>query len=439
MLRAVLGVLVIWMGVGGPLGCAAPAPPPPPLPPLAAGDTLILVGIDALRPDDLGRGHTPTLDDLARRGARAAALIPSMPTLTFPSFYTLVTGLEPDHHGVVNNTMTDARRPGVQFSLGSDAQVGDAFWWDQGEPIWVTAQRAGLPTATMFWPGSEAPIRGVRPASWRAFDKNVTYAQRVDQVLWWLDAPPPSRPRLVTLYFEGVDSAGHRAGPGTPEVDQALADVDAALGRLLGALAARGTLSRTDVVVVSDHGMAGLSEERVLYLDDYADPQSFDVEAGGAFAFIRPRPGREDEVARALVGPHANFTGWRKADFPARFAYGRNERVAPIGCLADVGWTITTREAEERRRRRRADGTVGRPMRGTHGFDNQSPEMAAVLVAMGPGIAPGARLSEVRAVDVHGLLLRLLAIPGPPGDGDDRRIAPMLRAGAAQDDVGAVR
>lgn len=139
-------------------------------------------------------------------------MTPSYPSLTFPNHYTLVTGLRPDRHGITHNTMRDEALG--RFRLSDRDAVGDGRWWQQGEPAWVTAERAGVATATLFWPGSEAAVGGVRPQRWTAFDKDMAMAARVDTVLAWLAEPPATRPRLATLYFEHVDSAGHDHGPG---------------------------------------------------------------------------------------------------------------------------------------------------------------------------------------------------------------------------------
>lgn len=377
--------------------------------------TVVLISIDGCRPDYLERGYTPTLSRLASEGARARALIPSVPTLTFPVHYTLVTGLHPDHHGVVGNTMTDPARPGAKFSLGNHEQVRDAFWWDGAQPIWVTAELHGVRTATMFWPGSEAAIRGVRPTHWRPYDKKFTYDQRVDQVLAWLDEPESTRPRFVTLYLEGVDTAGHSDGPDSPAVNEELRKADAAVARLCDGLSARAMLSATNLVIVSDHGMSELSEDRVIYLEDYADPDDYEVESWGAFTMLRPKPGREDAVVRALARAHPHMRCWRKQDFPARFAFGSHPRIAPVGCLADVGWQIRSRA------HRPGDG----PRKGTHGFDNAAPDMDGVLIACGPDVASGATLSDVWAVDVHALLGRMIGVPTPADDGEWSRVTPM--------------
>src|SRR5215813_15466520 len=84
-------------------GCSAPTPrSEAPLP-----DPVILISLDGFRADYIDRGLTPTLAALAADGVHAKAMKPSFPTLTFPNHYTLVTGLYPDHHGIVANRFTD--------------------------------------------------------------------------------------------------------------------------------------------------------------------------------------------------------------------------------------------------------------------------------------------------------------------------------------------
>ena len=95
-----------------------------------------------------------------RAGCGRSGCCRLFPSITFPNHYTLVTGLYPDHHGIVNNRFEDANLPGV-FRMTTKEEA----WWDEGTPIWVSAERQGVRTATEFWPGSEVAIHGVRPRS----------------------------------------------------------------------------------------------------------------------------------------------------------------------------------------------------------------------------------------------------------------------------------
>jgi predicted AlkP superfamily pyrophosphatase or phosphodiesterase len=378
---------------------------------------VLLVSIDGYRADYFQRGQTPTLAAMARDGVRAEAMQPSFPSLTFPNHYTLVTGLVPDRHGVVNNTMSDPKLG--RFRLSAHAATADGRWWNGAEPIWVAADRQGLRTATMFWPGSEAEIRGYRPDYWLPYDGKVTPFQRVDTVLAWLDLPPGKRPDLLTLYFDAVDHQGHAYGPDSAQVNEALRQTDAALARLVDGLRKRGLYGNTDIVVVSDHGMAFTPPEQTIVADDYVDLDSVDVVALGVLAGFNPKPGHDFATAeKTLLTPHEHMQCWRKADVPARLDYGKHPRVPAVICLAQTGWKITSRDAIAKRTR---------PMSiGEHGYDNADPLMRALFVAHGPDFRPGLVVPEFPNTDVYPLLAHLLHIVPAANDGHYEQVKGML-------------
>jgi predicted AlkP superfamily pyrophosphatase or phosphodiesterase len=395
--------------------CAGKTPPPaaPAASVAAPANPVILISVDGLRADYLGRGITPNISALAKRGVTTPAMRPSYPSLTFPNHYTLVTGLRPDRHGIVNNTMEDAELG--RFALSLKEAVGDARWWNQAEPIWVTAERVGIPTATMFWPGSDAAIRGVRPRNWLPFDGSMPEEKRVDQVLAWLDLKPQAG--FATLYFDTVDHDGHDFGPDSPQVNKAVAEVDRQIGRLLDGLQARGITA--NIVLVADHGMAQVSDDRRIFLQDIIDPGAVKLVAGGAMASINFLPGKEAAARAALLKAHAHMTCWEKANIPPALHYGRNPRVPAIICAAEPGWMIWMSPP-------RSDQQM-RALGGMHGYDPRDPSMAATFVAAGPAFRQGVVLPPFDNVDVHPLLLRLLGLPAMATDGNPRTLAPALR------------
>ena len=381
--------------------------------------SLLLVSLDGVHPDDLERGDTPRLDRLAREGVRARWMTPSYPALTFPHHYTLVTGLRPDRHGIVHNTMRDPVLG--DFTLRLRDAVGDGRWWG-GEPLWVTAERAGLPTATLFWPGSEAPVQGVRPRRWHPFDARMPIAARVATVAAWLAEPAATRPRLATLYFEHPDDAAHSHGPGSPQLRAALREVDAAIGRLLDELDRSGAAARTDIVIVSDHGMAQVPPGQVVATEDMVDPGDARLVSHGQVLGFDPLPGREAAAEDRLLGRHRHHACWRRHELPARWHYGRHPRVPPIVCQMDVGWDAVPRAHLARR----APGT-----RGSHGYDPADPAMRAIFIASGPSFRRGVSLAPFGNVDVYPLLARLLGLAPADHDGDPATLLPALRDPAA--------
>ena len=402
-------------GLAALLLAACTGTPPPVTSSVVArpANPVILVSVDGLRADYLRRGITPIISGLAARGVTTSAMRPSFPSLTFPNHYTLVTGMRPDHHGVVNNTMQDAELG--RFSMSIRSAVEDARWWNDAEPIWVTAEKAGIPTATMFWPGSEAAVGGVRPRRWLRFDGAMPEPARVDQLLAWLDEQP--RPGLATLYFDTVDHDGHEYGPDSRQVNAAMAKVDAQIGRLLAGLQQRGI--DANIIIVADHGMTQVADDRRINLDSLIDPAKLQLVAGGAVASLNPQPGQEAAVKAALLKPHPHMACHEKGRLPARLHYGSHRRVPAIICIADAGWMIWLSSP-------RADQPM-RTLGGMHGYDPAHPDMAASFVAAGPAFRRGVDLPPFDNVDVHPLLLRLLGLPAMRTDGDGRRLAKGLR------------
>jgi predicted AlkP superfamily pyrophosphatase or phosphodiesterase len=399
--RAAVAVLLCALTV---LGVSAPA--------AARPDTLILISIDGFRADYLGRGETPTLSRLAREGV-TAPMRPAFPSLTFPNHYTLVTGLWPDHNGIVDNVMVD---PVLGRFTMKDSL--DQRWWGEADPLWVTADEQGLRTATMFWPGSDREIDGHRPDYYRAYDQSVSGDARVDQVLAWLDLPPGQRPTFLTLYFDIVDTMGHRGGPDSPALNAALRSTDASIARLVDGLAARGALDHTNIIIVADHGMASVSPDRVVYLDDGISPSAVHLITSGTSAGVVIDPNAPAGTQAALLAPRPHAHCWEKAHVPPELHYGSNPRIPPIVCLADVGWMLTTHELVAQGRGVRENGA--------HGYSPAAPEMAAIFIAHGPAFRAGIALPAFDNVDVQPLMAKLLGLTVAKGDGTAATFTPAL-------------
>ena len=392
-------------------GCATT--PPTPVPPT---EPLLLISIDGLRADMIGIGALPTVDALAQRGVHAEWMNPSYPTLTFPNHYTLVTGLRPDRHGIVHNSFRD---PQLGIFISKEESAHDGRFW-QGEPIWSGAEKAGIPSATMFWPGSEAEIAGQRPRYWRKFDRNLTPDERVQQVLAWLDLPISERPRLITLYLEQFDVAAHATSTFSPESMAALRTIDDALATLLAGLETRGLREGSNVIVLSDHGMSDVRADNVRYLDDRLDPSLYDVGWWGQITGVIPKPGTEARVEAALLGRHDHYACWRKDGMPAQWKYGTSARIPPIVCQADVDWRVMLRRHPKQQ-----------AVKAEHGFVPEDPQMRATFIATGPAFQDSTTLPAFDNVDVYPLLAHLLGITPAPNDGRLETFDPVLEPDSA--------
>jgi predicted AlkP superfamily pyrophosphatase or phosphodiesterase len=377
---------------------------------------VLLVSFDGFRWDYQDRFDTPHLDRLAAGGVRAGRLVPVFPTKTFPMHYSLVTGLHPDRHGIIANNIEDPAI-GHRFRLSNREAVQDSRWWG-GEPIWVTAERQGQRAATLFWPGSEAAIQGVRPSEWLPYDHDMPNEDRVALILSWLDRPPGERPTLLTLYFSDTDTAGHRHGPDSLEVRQAAEALDGQLGLLLQGLRQRGLADAVNIIVVSDHGMAPTSPDRLIVLDDLVDLNGVRVQDWSPVLAVRARDGDHEGLYRQLAGAHPKLAVYRKEELPRHWHYGTHSRVTPVVAVAAEGWTIASRAALSR--------IQARGVGGDHGYDNALPSMHGLFVAAGPAFRRGLRVPEVGGIHLYELMTAILGLEPAPNQGDLDAIRTLL-------------
>lgn len=378
---------------------------------------VILISIDGWRWDYLERFAPPTLSRLAASGVRSEGLVPVFPSKTFPNHYTIVTGLYPERHGIVSNSMLDPGLPG-RFTLSNRDVQQDTRWWG-GEPLWVTTERQGQVAATMFWPGSDAEIAGDRPTDWKVFDTDVPNAERVDQILAWLKEPDPARPTFLTLYFSTVDSAGHDGGPEAPETRAAAHDVDGAIARLVAGVDSLGLTARTNFVLVSDHGMAALSRDRTIVLDDYIDVSDVDLVDSSPILGVNPRTGSIDALYTALKDKHPALQVFTRDALPSEYRLRGHPRLPAVIGVADDGWHVTTRQMLEREK--------GRALAGTHGYDPRHRSMHGLFIATGPQFRSGVVVPAFENVHIYELLCRVLGLRPASNDGNPAVTAAFLR------------
>ncbi|KAJ1997603.1 hypothetical protein H4R26_005774, partial [Coemansia thaxteri] len=311
--------------------------------------TLIVVSLDGFRADYLDRGITPELLNIGRNGLRADYMIPSFPSSTFPNHYTIVTGLYPGSHGIVANEFYDSKL-NDSFSYKDVQKNLDSKWWEGGEPIWVTAERQGLKTAINMWPGSTAVIHGFKPSYLVPYANDVPPAAKVDQLLQWMDLPLEARPSFLATYMPEVDSAAHKVGPDAKPVNDAIHLVDGALGDLWKNISQRNLTHIVNLMVVSDHGMAGTQPSRYsIYLDDIIDMNKLRGIYGWPLAGLEPKnsadvPSMYRKLKRASRG--RPWSVYLRENIPERFHYTHQLRVAPIMVIPELPYVVTTRASE---------------------------------------------------------------------------------------------
>ena len=370
---------------------------------------LLLISIDGFGWNYRDLYDTPALDRIAAAGIQAKSLRPAFPTLTFPNHFSIATGLYPAQHGIVANHFPNASRD-AWYHIWDRAAVEDGSWY-AGEPIWVTAERHGMVSAAFYFVGTEAPVSGIRPSHWHAYDETVSASERVDQVLDWLRLPEEQRPHVITLYFENVDDAGHEFGPGSPELERAVTLIDNEIGRLQRGVEALGLGERIAYFVVSDHGQAGYAPlDTVLVLEDHIDLDGLTVQESGSYAWIyQDAPDRDaavrirDSINRSW--PHG--VALLREDTPQAWRVSDSARYPEIFVVPDLHYAVVETRDDLRHIHR-----------GDHGWAPENIAMHGFFVASAPGMSTGRTLGTVEVVDLYSLMLRILGIRDPKQRGD---------------------
>jgi alkaline phosphatase D len=373
---------------------------------------VVLVSLDGFRYDYAQKYSAKNLLAIAKTGASAPdGMIPSYPSITFPNHYTLVTGLYPEHHGIVANSFYDPVRK-ARYSYTDPASDTDGAWYG-GTPLWVLAEQQGMRAACFFWPGSEAAIQGIRPSYYLHFDTHYPDEKRIDQVVEWLKLPPAERPHFITLYYYEPDHSGHQFGPDSPEVAAAVHHVDELIGRLHAQLDALHL--PIDLIVVSDHGMAKVQGDWIT-LDKYADLASFD--ADGSLLYAKGDPAEAEAAAQKayeqLKKADSRFTVYRRAKVPAALDFNQNPREGdPV--LVPTGPYIFRAHAPTL-----DPGKPERPApKGMHGYDPATmKDMRAIFYAEGPDIRPNTTVKPFENVNLYPLIAQILGLEPPKVDGN---------------------
>ena len=374
---------------------------------------VVLVSIDGFRYDYAKLYGATHLDAVAREGATAPdGMLPAFPSVTFPNHYTLVTGLYPEHHGIVAMSFYDPQRK-ERYAYNDPKTVTDGSWY-RGVPLWSLAEKQGMRAACFFWPGSEAEIAGARPSYYLKYDEKVPDEERVDQVVDWLKLPAAKRPHFVTLYFSEVDHAGHEYGPDAPETRAAVRHVDSMIGTLRAHLAKLHL--PIDLVVVSDHGMA-TEQGGWIDLDQYVDFTG--VETAGSLMY----PDSEQEAAKLYAKLRIvsnKFKVYRRDRMPAELDYTGEPRIGDPVVVPTGPYSIRVHGPADAARDHP-------PNKGVHGYDPGSvPEMRAIFYAEGPDIRKGTRLKSFENVNVYPFLAEILGLNAPAIDGSAAVLEPAL-------------
>ena len=366
---------------------------------------VLLISMDGFRADYLEKTHTPNFDKMSKNGIRSDGLIPVFISKTFPNHYSIATGMYAENHGLIANSFF-ASDLGEYYSIRDRKSVEKADFYG-GEPIWVTAEKQGLKTASYFWVGTEAAVSGIHPSIWKRYDQKVPFDDRIDSVMTWFSLPKPNRPRLIMLYFHEPDWTGHEYGPNSAQTIEQIQNMDGIMGTILKKAGNLTIADKLNVLVVSDHGMTEVNPEQVIDLSVYTDLSGVATVGAGPIVFLSADSSKRLTPIYNDLQQLPNAQVYWKRDIPDRWHYRAHERIPEVLIVAEEGWTLMP-----------MGHGPGMP-KGTHGYDNKLKSMQAIFVAEGPAFKSGYSKEVFENIHIYPLLAHILGLEPYSGiDGD---------------------
>nr|WP_319398203.1 ectonucleotide pyrophosphatase/phosphodiesterase [uncultured Carboxylicivirga sp.] len=364
---------------------------------------LIVISLDGFRWDYQDLYDTPFLDSIEKIGVKAVSLQPSFPSKTFPNHYTIATGLYPDHHGLVSNSFYSVKHKDF-YKVRDRSKVQDGSYYG-GEPIWVTAEKNGIKSASYFWVGSEADVKGVRPSIWKQYDSKIGYSARIDSMVSWLQLPYKQRPHLCMLYFDEPDGVGHHYGPNSDSTKNKVHQLDSYLSDIVNKINVLDIKDSINLIILSDHGMGEITNEKKIALDQLIDTSQINYVLGGnPFYLIDVKPIHIQEVNYELNRTEG-LTAWQKEEVPKYLHYGTHENISSLVVVADSAYSIVTDSS---------DVAIG----GTHGYDPTNKDMHGIFYAMGPAFKNGYSAKTFENIQIYELMCYILNMKPADNDGD---------------------
>nr|XP_028704745.1 ectonucleotide pyrophosphatase/phosphodiesterase family member 6 isoform X2 [Macaca mulatta] len=334
---------------------------------------LLVFLLDGFRSDyinDEALESLPGFKEIVSRGVKVDYLTPDFPSLSYPNYYTLMTGCEVE-------------------------------------------------------------ILGVRPTyclEYKNVPTDINFANAVSDAL---DSFKSGRADLAAIYHERIDVEGHHYGPASPQRKDALKAVDTVLKYMTKWIQERGLQDRLNVIIFSDHGMTDIFwMDKVIELNKYISLNDLQqVKDRGPVVSLWPAPGKHSEVYNKLSTVE-HMTVYEKEAIPSRFYYKKGKFVSPLTLVADEGWFIT----ENREMLPFWMNSTGRRegwQRGWHGYDNELMDMRGIFLAFGPDFKSNFRAAPIRSVDVYNVMCNVVGITPLPNNGSWSRVMCMLKGRAS--------
>ncbi|XP_066434611.1 ectonucleotide pyrophosphatase/phosphodiesterase family member 2 isoform X7 [Eleutherodactylus coqui] len=370
---------------------------------------LLIFSVDGFRASYMKEGNKvlPNIYKLRTCGTHSPYMRPVYPTKTFPNLYTLATGLYPESHGIVGNSMYDPVFD-ANFSLRSREKFNHRWWG--GQPLWITADKQGVKAATFFWPVV------------------ITQQRRVMTVLQWLHLPDSERPYVYAIYLEQPDQAGHRYGPFGSELNNHLKELDGVVGMLMDGLKQMKLHRCINIIFVGDHGMEEASCEKTEFLTSYLSNVDDYHFLPGSLGRMRPKSNTVKHDAKAVVAnltcksKDQHFKPYLKQHLPKRLHYANNRRIEDIHLLVDRTWHVAKKQMDVYKKGGKCS------FQGDHGYDNKIISMQTVFVGHGPSFKFKNKVPPFENIELYNVMCDLLGLKPAPNNGTHGSLNHLLRA-----------
>lgn len=360
---------------------------------------VILISADGFRSDYAKKYNAKNLLEIAENGVSAKALIPSFPTITFPNHWSLITGLYPAHHGLIDNFFYDYKKQEF-YKMSSQENAEDGTWYG-GTPLWSLAEKQGALSASMMWVGSASDAGGIRPTYYYHYHEKFSPDEKVEKVIDWLQLPEDRRPHFISLYFPEVDGAGHRFGPDSPEAEKSVHLVDDAVGLLIRKVNELG-LKNVNFIFVADHGMVKVDVENPLEIPEMLfDKKRFDFyNAQTLMRVVVKNPAEVKSVYKELKkNKTADYDVFLDKRFPKKLHFSpKNDRYNRIGQI------LLVPKAPKIFLEKGKKTSLGK-----HGYSPyEVPEMKATFIASGPAFKQNKKIGEFQNVNIYPIVADIL-------------------------------
>jgi len=380
---------------------------------------VIMISADGFRYDYAEKYNAENLLTLSNEGVRAKAMIPSYPSITFPNHWSLITGLYPSHHGLVDNYFYDYGRK-AKYAMNKKENAEDGSWYG-GMPLWALAEKQGMISASLQWVGSASDAGGARPTYYYPYHEKFTPMEKVGKVIRWLLLPEDQRPHFISLYFPEVDGAGHHFGPESKETETAVHLIDETIGDLVQIVSDLG-LENVNFIFVSDHGMIQVDGGNPLEIPQLLnDKNRFDYY--NSQSLLRVHVKNPKEVKSVFKELKMNKTGdyevYLDKKLPGYLHFAaKDDRYNRIGqiLLIPKAPKIFLEKGQK-------------TSAGKHGYDPKLvPEMKSTFYAWGPAFRNNQVINEFENVNVYPLVAEILDLKiNEKTDGKLNTLKPILK------------